>query len=226
VLRNDIVGVVPAYQCEATIEAVVTGLCARLGTVVVVDDGSRDRTAERALAAGAVVERHDGNRGKGAALRTGIDRAMQAAPAAIALLDADGQHDPEDLPGLLAEWDLGRADLVIGTRLGDAAEIPRARYWTNYIGSRILTWMTGRELEDSQSGYRVVGADLLRRLALRSDGYAIETEMLIKAAHGGARIAHVPVRTIYGGAGSHFQPVRDTFRISCAAIYFKVFASD
>jgi hypothetical protein len=83
--------------------------------------------------------------------------------------------------------------------------------------------MTGTELLDSQSGFRVMTGELARRLPLRSDGYAIESEMLIKAARAGARLEHVQVRAIYNGAGSHYQPIRDTVRISCAAIYFKVF---
>jgi len=223
VRRSDVVAVVPAFDCERTVGAVVRGLAGHLERVVVVDDGSSDATGAVAAEAGAEVVPHDRNRGKGAALVTGIERALAAGCEAIALLDADGQHDPADLPRLLAAWDARRPDLVVGARLHDAARIPPARYWTNYIGSRILSRMTGFELEDSQSGYRLVAAPLARRLALRSAGYAIESEMLIKASRLGARLEHVRVRTIYNGAGSHFQPVRDTFRISCASIYFKVF---
>ena len=112
---------------------------------------------------------------------------------------------------------------MIGARLADREQIPSARFWTNYIGSRVLSWMTGAELEDSQSGYRLLSASLARRLRLRSDGYPIESEMLIKAARLAARFEHVRVSTIYNDEGSHFRPVLDTFRISCAAIYFKVF---
>jgi hypothetical protein len=101
--------------------------------------------------------------------------------------------------------------------------IPAARFWTNYIGSRVLSWMTGLELDDSQSGLRLLAADLARRLRLEADGYAIESEMLLKAARLGARVAQVPVRAIYDGVPSHFRPLRDTVRISCAAIYYKVF---
>jgi glycosyltransferase involved in cell wall biosynthesis len=223
VSRRDIVGVIPAYQCTATVGAVVSGLRAVLAEVVVVDDGSTDATSAAAASAGATVIRLASNQGKGAALRAGIDRALASGPEALALLDADGQHDPRELPALLAAWDARRPDLVIGSRLHDPARFPRARYWTNYIGSRILSRMTGFELEDSQSGYRLLAADLARRLALCSCGYAIESEMLIKAARAGARLEHVPVRAIYNGAGSHYQPLRDTVRISCAAIYYKVF---
>jgi glycosyltransferase involved in cell wall biosynthesis len=226
VRRSDVVAVLPAFECERTVGVVVRGLATQLARVVVVDDGSGDATAAEAAAAGAEVVRHERNRGKGAALATGLERALAHRCEAVALLDADGQHDPADLPRLLAAWDARRPDLVVGARLHDAGRIPPARYWTNYIGSRILSRMTGYELEDSQSGYRLLAADLARRLALRSAGYAVESEMLIKSAALGARLEHVKIRTIYNGAGSHFQPVRDTVRISCASVYFKVFGDD
>lgn len=222
-MRCDIVAAIPAYDCAATVGEVVAGCRNFLDTVIVVDDGSSDETAERARAAGARVERLAENQGKGFALRRGIALALTYDPQAVVLLDADGQHDPNDLPALTAAWDRGLADLIIGTRMDAPADIPRARYWTNYIGSRILTWMSGVELSDSQCGYRLLSADLLRRLHLTANGYAIESEMLLKAARLGARIGHVPVRTIYTGGPSYFQPVRDTVRISCASIYFKIF---
>jgi glycosyltransferase involved in cell wall biosynthesis len=215
--------VIPAYQCEGTVGAVVEGVRRYLERVVVVDDGSRDATAANARAAGAEVNSLPSNRGKGFALRAGIERALAGPASAVVLLDADGQHDPSDLPRLLAIWDARSPDLVVGSRLADRERIPPARYWTNYIGSRVLSWMTGTELEDSQSGFRLLSSTLARRLRLRSDGYAVESEMLIKAARMGARFEHVSVTTIYNDGGSHFRPVLDTFRISCAAIYFKVF---
>ncbi len=221
--RRDVVAVIPAYQAGRTVRAVVQGVRAELETVIVVDDGSNDDTSEAARSAGARVERLPTNSGKGAALRRGLELALEGEPEALVLLDADGQHDPADLPRLLECWDRRRADLVVGARLADAAPIPPVRFWTNYIGSRILSWMTGYELEDSQSGYRLLSADLVRRLALRSQDYAVESEMLIKSAKLGASIAHVRVRTIYNDGGSHFRPLRDTFRISVASIYFKVF---
>lgn len=225
-MRSDLCAVIPAYQCEATIGAVVAGVRRHLADVWVVDDGSTDATAERAAGAGARVERLADNGGKGTALRHGVACALRAGPAAILLLDGDGQHDPDDVPRFAAAWDAGAGDLIMGNRWENVAVIPGLRYWTNYIGSRVLTRMTGRELVDSQSGYRLLSSSLLARLGLKSRRYAIETEMLIKAARLGARFAYVPVRTIYGGQASHFRPVHDTFLISCAAIYFKVFDDD
>jgi|CXWL01.1.fsa_nt_gi hypothetical protein len=222
--RTDVVAVIPAYRCANTVGAVVRGVREHLAAVVVVDDGSADGTAEAAREAGAAVEVLPENHGKGYALRRGIALALTMGPTAIALLDADGQHAPDDLPSLLARWDRGAADMVIGARLAHGGQvIPRARYWTNYIGSRILSWMSGQELEDSQSGYRLVAAPLLASLGLRSDGYAIESEMLLKAAARGARIVHAPIKVIYDGAESHFRPLTDTVRISLAAIRTKVF---
>jgi glycosyltransferase involved in cell wall biosynthesis len=222
VIREEICAVIPAFDCAATIGEVVAGARRHLSGVVVVSDGSRDDTAARAAEAGARVEILPENRGKGFALRRGIEIALAGRPAALVLLDGDGQHDPEDIPALVAAWDGGAADLVVGARLQDSRRIPTARYWTNYIGTRILTWMSELPLEDSQSGYRLLSGDLARRLRLRSDGYAVESEMLIKAGKTGARLRHVTVRTIYNEEKSHFRPLVDTLRIALAAIQFKV----
>jgi glycosyltransferase involved in cell wall biosynthesis len=189
----------------------------------VVDDGSADATSAEAAGAGAEVHRLAENSGKGAALRRGIELALVGDPAAVVLLDGDGQHDPDDIPAFLAAWDAGAGDFLVGSRMWEAKAIPRDRYWTNRIGSRILSWMTGWPIEDSQSGYRLLGADLLRRLPLASRRYAVESEMLIKAANRGARLAQVPIRVIYDGNPSHFRPVVDTARIALWAIYCKTF---
>jgi glycosyltransferase involved in cell wall biosynthesis len=224
-MRADVVAVIPAYQCAATIGDVARGVRRYLERVVVVDDGSADATAAEAEAAGAQVERLTTNCGKGTALLHGIAVALEGEPAAVLLLDGDGQHDPADVPAFLAAWDEGGVDLVIGSRMAEreSESIPRARYWTNRIGSRILSWMTGWEIEDSQSGFRLLAADLLRKLPMASRGYAVESEMLLKAANRRARLAHVPIRVIYEGNVSHYRPVLDTIRIAMWSIYFKAF---
>lgn len=233
--RQDVVAVIPAYQCAVTIGEVVAGVLEHLARVIVVDDGATDGTGEVAAAAGAEVIRNAENRGKGNALRRGFDAVLAerraaldeggASPvAAVAMLDGDGQHDPADLPVLLAAWDGGEYGLVVGGRLKEKALIPPHRYWTNAIGTKLLSWVTGVALEDSQSGYRVIALDLLERMNLRSDGYAIESEMLIKAAHRRARIGQVVIQTIYHDrVPSFYRPVRDTVAITLASAYHRLF---
>jgi glycosyltransferase involved in cell wall biosynthesis len=218
------VGLVPAYQAEATVGSVVRGARRCLERIVVVDDGSGDQTGAAARAAGAEVHRLSENQGKGAALRAGLEAILVSDATHVAFLDADGQHDPADLPQLLEAARRGE-DFVIGSRMAVPEAIPAYRFRTNEIGSRILTRMTGHEIEDAQSGFRVVAGAVLRRLKLNARGYAIESEMLLKAAPHVRRFAHVPVRAIYGGP-SHYRPFRDTWVISWASVYYKVFEID
>ena len=216
--------VVPAYQAQATVGEVVRGLKSIVARTWVVDDGSSDETGTVARRAGAEVVRLAANGGKGTAVRAGLARALASDATHVAFVDADGQHDPRDLPRLLEAARAGD-DFVIGSRMGDPDAIPAYRYRTNEIGSRILSRMTGLEVEDAQSGYRVVAADVLRRLDLKARGYIIETEILLKAARHVPRFRHVPVRAIYGGT-SHYRPFRDTWTISWGAVYYKVFEMD
>lgn len=218
------VALVPAYQAAASVGAVVRGLLGSVDRVVVVDDGSSDGTAAEARRAGAEVLRRESNGGKGAALRTGLERVLASDATHVAFVDADGQHDPADLARLL-EAARGGDDFVIGSRMGDPDAIPAYRFRTNEIGSLILSRMTGLEVEDAQSGYRVVATGLLRRLDLKARGYIIETEILLKAARHVRRFRHVPVKAIYGGP-SHYRPFRDTWVISWGAVYYKVFEMD
>ena len=214
----------PAYEASATVGAVVRGVRAHVPRVLVVDDGSADATGAEAARAGAEVLRLPVNGGKGTAIRAGLERLLATDATHVVFVDADGQHDPADLPRLLDAARSGE-DFVIGSRMADPDAIPAYRFRTNEIGSRILSRMTGLEVEDAQSGYRVVRGDVLRRLSLSARGYIIETEILLKAARWVKRFRHVPVRAIYGGP-SHYRPFRDTWVISWGAVYYKVFELD
>ena len=143
----------------------------------------------------------------------------------MAFVDADGQHDPDDLPALLSAARSG-ADFVVGSRLKDPATMPAKNFWANTIGDKVLSRMTGLPIEDGQSGYRVIASRLLRRLRLRANRYSIENEILIKAAPHVERFATVPVRTIYGPARSHYRPFRDTWVTSWLSVYYKTLDSD
>ncbi|HWC64452.1 MAG TPA: glycosyltransferase family 2 protein [Thermoanaerobaculia bacterium] len=213
---------IPAFDCAATIAAVVAGARRHVEPVVVVDDGSRDGTGAEAARAGARVVTRRENGGKGAAIRTGLE-GLLASPRTshVVFLDGDGQHDPEEIPKFVEAAARGEG-FVIGSRMAERDSIPGYRYETNRIGDMILSRMTGHAVEDGQSGFRAVSSELLRRLSLRANGYLVETEMLLKAAPFVRRFATVPIRAIYGGP-SHYRPFRDTWKISWGAVFIKVF---
>jgi glycosyltransferase involved in cell wall biosynthesis len=186
-----------------------------------VDDGSDDDTAKQARAAGAEVLSLPMRRGKGRALREGLARALSSEPRPswIVFSDGDGQHRPEELPRFLELMNDG-CSLLLGSRMGNAERFPYARRAANVIGTRILRLMTGEQVPDTQCGYRAIRADLAQRLELESDGFEIETEMLLKSLLQGARWKAVPVSAVYNGERSHYRPVADTFRICMAALRY------
>ncbi len=215
-----IAALIPAYNCARSVGAVVVGTLQHVAQVLVVDDGSNDETTLKARQAGAFVLRLEDNRGKGGAVRAGLPWLLAGEWSHILMLDADGQHDPADIPGFLALAE--EHELVVGNRLHQPASIPAKRFWTNYIGTRALSLMTGFPLEDSQCGFRLVRSSLLRQMELVGRRYSVDTEILVRAGRLRARFAHVPVRVIYNGQTSHFRPVADTVHIVFSAVPFKV----
>ena len=199
-----ILALIPAHDEGPRIGAVV-GAAVRHLPVLLVDDGSSDDTAAQAAAAGAIVIRQEPNAGKGAALRSGFRRALDEGAVAVVTLDADGQHDPEEIPAFLAAFAGDRPELVIGQR--DFGEMPPVRRLSNTLGGLALTAALGRSVPDNQSGYRLVGRQLMRAL-LDSDesGFEFEVEMIARCIALGLPIASVPIRTIYAGQSSHIRP--------------------
>ncbi len=202
--------VIPGLDVAGAIGAVVAGVRAAGLPALVVDDGSCDGTAGAASAAGATVVRHERNLGKGAALRSGVTWARARGHDAVVLLDGDGQHDPAEIPRLLAA--ARDAEVVIGCRLGDVRTMPWTRRLTNRTSSRFVSWVARRRVRDTQSGFRVMRGAALDLLPQRLDRYDLESEWLVRAGRRGLRIAEVPVRTIYGPP-SRYRPLRDTLRI-------------
>jgi glycosyltransferase involved in cell wall biosynthesis len=201
-----IVALIPGYQEGPRIGAVVER-ARRYLPVLVVDDGSTDDTAARAEAAGATVLVQRPNAGKGAALRLGFRHVLEHGAVAVVTLDADGQHDPAEIPAFLAAFEASGAELIIGRR--DFATMPSIRRLSNTLGGWVFSAAVGRRVADNQSGYRLIGRRLMTAL-LDSDepGFEFEVEMIARCIALGLPIADIPIRTIYEGEPSHIRPWR------------------
>lgn len=209
----NILAIIPAYNEAPTIGEVVRRTRQHVAAVVVVDDGSADATAEVAKQAGAQVVRHPHNRGKGAALVTGLTHLQQSGADAAIFLDGDGQHDPAEIPRFMEAAQHHNAGIVVGNRMDATTGMPWLRLWTNRVTSWITGRLAGQPVPDSQCGYRLVRREVAAALSLATSHFETETEMLIQAGRAGYRIVSVPVRTIYvPGRQSHIRPIRDTVR--------------
>jgi glycosyltransferase involved in cell wall biosynthesis len=206
--------VIPCKDVEATIGPLV-GRIREIDAaldVVVVDDGSRDGTGREAREAGATVLRHETNRGKGAALRTGFGYAVSRGYDALITMDGDLQHDPAAIPAFVAALGSGAGDIIVGTHMRAVGEMPRIRIWTNRTTSRVVSRLARQQIPDSQSGYRIMRTSAVRDLPLVTSRYDTESEILIRAARRGARVGSIPIESIYGGGVSHINPAVDTLR--------------
>jgi glycosyltransferase involved in cell wall biosynthesis len=213
------VAVIPAYNEAATIREVAERALRQLPLVIVVDDGSTDGTAAALAGLDVVLLRNAGNCGKAASLRRGADEALQRGAQAIVTLDGDGQHCPEDIGLLLGAWREAPERIVIGSRLHRRSLIPTARYWANRVANFWIGLAAGYAIADSQSGFRVYPARVLREARVKSDrtrSFVFESEILIEAARLGVRARCVPVQVVYGARAraSHFRPVLDIARIT------------
>jgi glycosyltransferase involved in cell wall biosynthesis len=228
---------IPAYNEARTIGQIVAKARRITDSVVVVDDGSRDATAQIAQDAGALVIKHKVNSGKGAALRTGFQHVLDHGYDAVITMDSDGQHDVDDVPKFLEAFSNSfslspevSSDLpplpkggwggfeskkplgiILGSRMHDISTMPAIRKCTNKLTSFVGSLLAHQRLEDSQSGFRLISSDVLRAVELETSGFEMESELLVKASKAGFRIVSVPIKTIYGQEISKINPVFDTY---------------
>lgn len=205
-----ILAMIPAHNEASRIAPVIQAALKHL-PVLVVDDGSSDNTAQVASEAGATVVQQTPNQGKGAALKAGFRYALEHGFEAILTLDADGQHDPAEIPLFLEAYTQSQADLIIGTR--DFSQMPFSRRLANTLGQVLFSWAAGRPIRDNQSGYRLVS----RRMAEASlespiGGFEFEVDMIVLCLQRGYLLSWVPIRTIYAGENSHISPLQHVRR--------------
>lgn len=203
--KDRLLALIPAYNEEERIGDVIVHTEKYL-PVLVVDDGSRDDTAGVARLIGAEVICQSPNQGKGAALLAGFRYALEQGFDAVITLDADGQHDPEEIPLFLAEYKNG-ADLVIGQR--DFKQMPFPRNWSNTFGTWMFSRALGQYCPDNQSGYRLYSRRLIEEsISSRETNFEFEVEVIARCVSMGCRLSWVPIKTIYAGETSHIKPLR------------------
>jgi glycosyltransferase involved in cell wall biosynthesis len=203
---DPIVALIPAYNADRFVRDVARRASAHL-PVIVVNDGSTDRTLAEATAAGATVIDQQPNQGKGVALKRGFQAAFDRGVAAVITLDADGQHDPSEIPLFVDRFRATDADLIIGER--DFSKMPLVRRVSNTVGRLAFSWAMGRRIRDNQSGYRLLSKRLMEVvLGSAERGYEFEMDMIVVAVKRGWRIEGVPIRTIYGEEKSNIKPMQ------------------
>ena len=204
--RPKVIAAIPAFNEEQYIGTVVLKTKQYVDEVIVVDDGSTDNTSEVARLAGATVLRNKENKGKGVAIQRILTEAKRRAPDVLVLLDADVQHNPDEIPRLIKPV-LEGSDLVIGSRKAQANKTPRYRR----IGQKILLHSTRllsrKKLTDSESGFRALSKRAISEIRLTENGFAVETEMIVQATDEGLKITEVPISNIYTKDGSTLNPV-------------------
>ena len=217
--------IIPALNAERTIAAVVTEARRHIEPVLVVDDGSSDATGDAARAAGATVLRHEVNRGKGAALKTGFAWALENGFEAVVTLDADGQHLAAEIPKFVRAWEETDADLIIGGRSHLFQHMLPRRRMANRFSAWSIAKASGARVSDSQSGFRLYSARLLRAITLRTDGFDMESEVIVRAGRRGLRIVTIPIDLgfVDGIATSHYKPLKDTLRIAWTVVRTRLF---
>ena len=212
-LFDGVVAIIPAYNAENTVADIVRKVRRKVPRCVVVDDGSTDRTAEAADKARAELVLHASNRGKGAAIRSGLHYLKNQNVSWVILLDADGQHEPGEIYRFIQHARRVKADVVCGNRMRNPRNMPRLRLITNRTMSAIISLLCNVKIHDTQCGFRLLSKNVVDTIELRKSNFETDSEMLLEASYHGFKVSEVSVTSIYGDQhSSHISPVRDTIR--------------
>jgi len=209
-----ILALIPAYNEEIAIQAVVRETMKYLPALVA-DDGSTDATVELSREVGSMIVQNEKNLGKGAALRNGFRYALENGYQAVLILDADGQHNPHEIPLFLESYQQNKSNLIIGKR--DFTQMPFTRRLANSLGGVLVNRLTRETIPDNQSGYRLIDAKVMNLLLDSQEmGFEFEVEMIFACLYAGLSIDWVPIKTIYADEESHISPlshINNYFRI-------------
>jgi len=212
---NKYCAIVPAYNARYTLLEVVKSIHRIVPDlqIIVVDDGSTDGTALIVSEdVSVLLQRHESNRGKGAAIKTGIRIAKEVGYTCGIFLDADMQHDPEKIIEFIRLREQNKSDMVLGIRSFLKTNMPFHRMLSNSITSFLISIRAGKRIHDSQCGYRLVDLSITNPDLYDNDGFQFESEFLIKMIYSGATYCEIPVPTIYNRAGSSINNLQDTLR--------------
>jgi glycosyltransferase involved in cell wall biosynthesis len=210
-----VVAVIPAYNEGRTIKSVLEATIPNVDKIIVVDDGSTDDTYDKAVEIATHVVRYNRNSGVGIALKNGIKKALQIGADWIITLDADGEHNPREIPQLLNAAKQENADIVVGSRFlrnGEAVKMPFLKRSSNAISTLMFTFLYRVKLTDSQSGFRVYKRRVFELVNYAQSGMLINTEILMASAKRGLKIKEVPIISISSGRkmGNHqFDEIAD-----------------
>ncbi len=206
---------IPAYNAQETLGFVLKKSEPLKIDTIVVNDGSSDGTGRVASASGAQLLQHPANLGKGAALQTGFQYILKKDYQVVITLDADGQHDPSEIPFLLKIFQNVQPDILIASRAAEFAKMTFLRRFWNRLGVKAVARRCHADITDSQSGFRLIRTDVLREIDLSTSRFEAELELLIKACKKGFGVLSIPIAAgqVDGTRSSHFRPVVDTWLV-------------
>ncbi|MFA5156414.1 MAG: glycosyltransferase family 2 protein [Candidatus Omnitrophota bacterium] len=204
--------IIPAYNEARAIGGIVDKIKKAGLEVLIVDDGSRDNTAQVAKAAGGKVISNDVNKGKGVSLAKGFNYALSHNFNAVITMDGDGQHLPSDIPKFINRAAASDNSFFIGNRMIKVRNMPWLRLVTNKVMSWLISVVARQEIPDTQCGFRLIKKDALEKIRLKTSKFEAESEMLLQVSRAGFNIESVTISTVYRGEKSKINPVTDTVR--------------
>ncbi|MFC1906272.1 glycosyltransferase family 2 protein [Chloroflexota bacterium] len=222
-VKPKVIAVIPCYNTESHIAEVVTKCLPHVDQVIVVDDESTDDTAEIARKTGALVVNHEVRAGAGAATRTGFETALKSKADVLVTIDGDGQHDPDDIPLLIAPILKGEADLIIGSRfLNKKSNIPLYRKFGIQVINFLYNVGSRLKVSDSQSCFRAYSKNSVQSLNITEKGFSFSVQLLIQARRRGLVIAEVPISCTYDHDSHSLNPIIHGLGVALAIVRLRL----